>query len=306
MRSLNRSTITLLSLLTVGCIAVLQAKPNYDYKANKLRSDYSHDYWVTVPVDTLRQFEAFTVSFDGADDNDGGGKPDAYGIPEWVAYEIKARPPKMGKAPGRPKTWMTDKILFKAGLAPADDSYAFSKKQRETDPDNPMFQYDRGHMCRKSTAFRLGKDADYNTHTVLNACPQLSDLNQGIWEDLEDRIEAWADTYDSLWVICGPVFYGRSPKAWLGEEGEFPVAIPDAFFKIVVKNGFVAARPDVLAFIYPQTAPREKPYTDNSHLKYLVTVDRIEELTGLDFLTRLPDAVEESIESRKTAKLWIH
>jgi len=168
-----------------------------------------------------------------------------------------------------------------------------------------MFQYDRGHMCRKSTAFHIGKNADYNTHTVLNACPQRSDLNQGIWEDLEDRIESRADFYDSLWVICGPVFYSK-PTAWLGEEGEVPVAIPDAFFKIIVKINQRSSRPDVLAFIYPQTAPREKPYTSESHQKYLVTVNRIEELTGLNFLTRLPGEIEESTESLRAASLWTH
>jgi len=120
-------------LLTVCLIAAslagsIQAKPNYDYKPNKLRADYSHDFWQTTLVDTLRQFEAYTVSFDGADDNDGDGKSDAYGTPEWVSYEVKKKPEKMGKAPDRPSKWMTDKILYKADLAPADESYAFTKK----------------------------------------------------------------------------------------------------------------------------------------------------------------------------------
>jgi len=173
-------------------------KPNYDYKLNNLRSDYVHDYWGTTPSNSIRKFEAFTVSFDGADYDDGDGKGDARGIPEWVAYEIKQKPKKLGKAPDRPAKWLTDKILFKSELAPADNSYAFAQKLRHADPDNPLYRYDRGHMCRKSTAFRLGKNADYNTHSVLNACPQRDDLNQGIWEDLEDRIEDWADEYDSL------------------------------------------------------------------------------------------------------------
>jgi len=219
-----------------------------------------------VPRDTIRYFEAYTVSFDGAD----GGV--ARGIPEWVAYEVKRKPANMGKFPNRPSKWLTDKILFNAHLAPSDDSYAFSKAQRDADPDNPKFHYDRGHMCRKSTAFRLDADADYNTHTVLNACPQRDDLNQGIWEDLEDRVESWADEYDSLWVICGPVIYGKSPKTWLGEEGEFKVAIPDAFYKIIVRTGDKPNHPAVLTLIYPQDAPREKPYKDSSHLKYAVPV----------------------------------
>jgi len=105
-------------------------------------------------------------------------------------------------------------------------------------------------------------------------------------------------------VICGPVIYGKNPKAWLGEEGEFKVAIPDAFYKIIVRTGDKPNHPAVLAFIYPQDAPREKPYSTASHLKYAVPVDSIEKVTELDFLTKLPDTDEKVIEAKKAGEVW--
>jgi endonuclease G, mitochondrial len=83
-----------------------------------------------------------------------------------------------------------------------------------------------------------------------------------------------------------------------------PVAIPDALFKIVVKESGTKNKPDVLAFIYPQVGPgyyRGKPY---DHTRYLTTVDEIEKLTGIDFLTAIPDEKEQSIESKEVRTLW--
>jgi len=49
------------------------------------------------------------------------------GIPEWVAYEIKKYPGKIGKGPKRPQVWISDEELFKKSIAPSDDSYLFNK-----------------------------------------------------------------------------------------------------------------------------------------------------------------------------------
>jgi len=82
------------------------------------------------------------------------------------------------------------------------------------------------------------------------------------------------------------------------------VAVPDAFYKIVIRIEGNSGTPKVLGFIYPQSAPREKPYSANSHNKYLVSVDKIEEVTRLDFMTILHNSIEASVESRKAQSLW--
>ena len=53
---------------------------------------------------------------------------------------------------------------------------------------------------------------------------------------------------------------------------------------------------DVVAFFMPQIA--DKPLTH-----YLTSVDCIEHHTGLDFLSELPDEVEERIEREQT-RMW--
>jgi competence ComEA-like helix-hairpin-helix protein len=139
---------------------------------------------------------------------------------------------------------------------------------------------------------------------MLNAVPQRDEFNSGIWLDLEIKTAEWADLYGSVWIITGPVFYDGKPRAWLGEIGEIPAAIPDALFKIVVKNSSEPDRPDVLGFIYPQEGPDYKKGSQYQHTLYRATVDSVERLTGLNFLTALPDSMEEAIESVRAETLW--
>ncbi len=244
-----------------------------------------HDRFVTKPVDQFRSFTAFVLSFDGADDGQ------RVAVPEWVAYELRKAPNDLGTPPNRPSKWATDSQLFASQVAPSDDSYRGSG-------------YSRGHMAMKSHAFRTSPEADRETHTVLNACPQNQAMNAGVWLSLENMTGRWADAYGKVWIVCGPVFYGNQPIEWIGDPGEVPVAVPQAFFKIIAKEGSSPSQVDVLAFLIPM-------YGDDGHSKqtadvtpYLVSVDTIEALTGLDFLTSLHDPVESDIEKRIFTQMW--
>ena len=265
--------------------------------------DYNHTRFVLDPDldkdpngDILREFCGFTVSFDSKDDDDGDGKWDVLRVPHWVSQEVRRwEPPKNNGAwcldtlEERPR-WFTDPGLFASGVAPNDDSYRSSG-------------FDRGHMAMKLLVERLAQDrkhrhAAYNTHTVLNAVPQRPKFNRCIWKNLEYLTGAWAQEYGKIWIIQGPVFYPYQPAAWIGEEGERKVAVPDAVFKIVVRDKPMR----VLAFLYPQLGPEYflscSDDRDYRHERFLTTVNEIEMLTGLDF--RLP----ERLEGARAAALW--
>ena len=310
---MSRNAAIIAATLLAGAAAVFAIvnAPNVgpDFKPIVPAPGYEHDRWKTTPRDIVTEFRAYITSFDSADDNDGDGTPDKWAIPEWVSYEMRKLDGPLGPAPGRPSKWITIPELFQQGIAPSDDSYHFPQAWRTANPDHPLNDFDRGHMCMKQHAFRLGADADWNTHTVLNACPQKKDLNSGIWQRLENQTAAWADEYGKVWIICGPVVFNHKPKLWLfGPEGEgddeVPVAIPDAFFKIVVKDREGSNVPDVLAFLFPQKGVDYSHSRDGEFLPHLTSVDTIEALTGLDFFTVLPSAGQEAIEEMIAVELW--
>jgi DNA/RNA endonuclease G (NUC1) len=104
--------------------------------------------------------------------------------------------------------------------------------------------------------------------------------------------------------MCGPVVFGHTPSEWIGDSGEFPVAVPDALFKIVVRESSSGLR--VLAFLYPQEGwrykrPKNAPW-QYDHVPYLTSVDVIEALTGLDFFTDVPN--ERALEKKTATMLW--
>ena len=277
MASFRRSIILIIFLL---CIQVALAGPRPIVAAE----GYQHDKFSTQPRDIVKEYRAYTTSFDSKDNDV------ALGVPEWVAYEIRKESVGIEKTSKRPSVWFTDKELYDQGVVPNDASYKGSG-------------YSRGHMCMKSLASRLGLDADYNTHTVFNACPQLQGLNAGAWLHLEELTGKWADSYGQVWVICGPVFL-REQVVWIGDEGEVKIAVPDAFYKIVIRQLPTSPSPEVLAFVFPHSEASSLRSRISSLIPYLTSVDIVEALTGLDFLTDLGDQVEDSLEREMSTELW--
>lgn len=155
---------------------------------------------------------------------------------------------------------------------------------------------------------RLGKNADWNTHNLLNACPQKHAFNAGVWLGLEKRCGDWANKYGDIWVIAGPIILNKSgkhtPSKWIGKGQEMKVAVPDEFFKIVVKESENPHRPDVLAFIFPHEEELDDSSDDFDDRPYLVSVREIERQTGLDFFTVLSKADQDAIEEKPASRLW--
>ena len=68
------------------------------------------------------------------------------------------------------------------------------------------------------------------------------------------------------------------------------VAVPRRFYKVILAHQTRPMR--AVAFIYPNAA-------SNGPLRqYVVSIDSVERLTGIDFFAALPDDQEQRVESR--------
>ena len=120
---------------------------------------------------------------------------------------------------------------------------------------------------------------------MSNICPQNRKLNRDDWGDLEESCRKWAEKYGTVYIACGPIYDTKSPK----RIGEHKVAVPDRFFKVVLI--YNRKNPIAMGFLFENKAHHQ-------HLKnYMVTVDQVEEATGLDFFSKVPDSIEKRIES---------
>ncbi|WP_221031234.1 DNA/RNA non-specific endonuclease [Actomonas aquatica] len=157
--------------------------------------------------------------------------------------------------------------------------------------------YDRGHLAPNyAIATRYGEPAQRETFLMSNIIPQLHRLNAGLWKQLEMEIAtAYPARFSEIWVLCGPVL-GNPPARLPGSARNRP-AIPEACYMILVdeSDGRVRAQ----AFLFPSSP------ADSARLgDFLVTIDELEQRTGLDFLPALPDPAESALESKRATRVW--
>ena len=221
-------------------------------------------------------------------------------IPLWVQYRL-TRERSLNDTVGRPNEFDEDFEIHPSGRATLDDYAAVSSN------------YVRGHLA-PADDMRWDERAVKESMLLSNIAPQIGDgFNNSIWKTLENRVRSWAVDRGDIIVICGPVFESRPrifniPRQYVTTNqmvynvvGDNNVAVAAEFYKIIVdmRN---PENPDVLAFLMPNISTTEG--TERNIVNYLTSVDNIENLTGLDFLTGLSEQVQEALESRTALSLW--
>ncbi|WP_417696749.1 DNA/RNA non-specific endonuclease [Pseudomonas sp.] len=194
----------------------------------------------------------------------------------WVAYKITKETP----ASGRPRNWKTDPDV-PAGetLNPVDYNGA-----------SVALKIDRGHQANLAS---MGGAADWQALNYLtNITPQKSDLNQGAWARLEDqeRKLSKAPDVDAVYVATGPL-YEQNIGSLPGTNKVH--TIPSGYWKVIF-TGSSPAGGLYAAFIMGQSTPRSANFCD-----FQVTVDEIEERSGLTFWTSLPYDVQADLKAKR-------
>jgi len=82
----------------------------------------------------------------------------------------------------------------------------------------------------------------------------------------------------------------------LEEIGDEDVDVPKYYYKIVAKG--TADNMKVIAFLMPNYE------SSNSLGQFVVPIDKIEKMTGLDFFHNLPDSYEVKLESTSSLVGW--
>lgn len=148
----------------------------------------------------------------------------------------------------------------------------------------------RGHM-NPAGDNKWSERAMDECHLMTNICPQYGNLNGGDWKDLEEACRTWAQAYDNVFIVCGPIFTSKTPK----RIGYNDVAVPDGFFKVVLRLG---KHPQALGFIYPNSD------CSGRMSDYVMSVDDVEKAVGMDFFAGLNDNTEKKVERRSDLNAW--
>lgn len=199
----------------------------------------------------------------------------SYGIPNWVAYEITRSEATSTEAERKDKFMPDPKV----------------KGHSATNADYKGSGYDKGHMA-PAADMKWSQIVMDQSFYFTNICPQAPGLNRGAWKNLEEDIRLWAIRDSALVVICGPLFT-QEPVRYIPQT---QVAIPDAYFKVVCSP--YTPEPRGIAFIFPNAKASKHPR------EYVTTINSVEQITGMDFLSQLPDETENKIEETSNYTLW--
>ena len=161
-------------------------------------------------------------------------------------------------------------------------------------PDQNAYKYtgyDRGHLCPAADQ-KWSAEAMYDCFVMANICPQHPDLNQKAWETLENKERQWAKRDGRLWIAAGPIYTEEDTK----KIGPFEVRVPSAFFKAFL--AIDVTEPRAIAFVYPNML------SPGNMQNYSLSIDELEEITGYDFFSALPDDLENKVEASYSFKEW--
>ena len=214
------------------------------------------------PKDQIIRHLAYTIAYD-----------EAHEQASWVAYELTA---EETTGPAERASAFYEDPLVATGSATNDD-YSGSG-------------YDRGHLAPAGD-MTWSPVAMRESFYYSNMSPQAPSFNRGIWKKLETQVRTWAQVYDVVQIVTGPVLSGE-----LHSIGINNVSVPTHYYKVILDH----RGPDLKAIGFVMAnAPSSMPLQS-----FAVTIDQVEKLTGIDFFPVLPDEEEEFLESHVNTDAW--
>lgn len=203
---------------------------------------------------------------------------DQYKQPDWVAYPLLAYE-ITGDADRDREQFKPDPMVENGTALPTD----YTKSG-----------YDRGHLAPAGD-FKFSQQMMKETFFMSNISPQVPQFNRGIWKSLEEQIRAWAFRDKGLYVITGPVLKSGLPT--IGRQNQ--VAVPMYYYKVILYCNVPEIR--MIGFLL------KNEESNDSIREFVVTVDEIERMTGLDFFPKIPDDLERKLENtppKKAISAW--
>lgn len=184
-------------------------------------------------------------------------------------------------------------------------------KSKANDKNRSQNYFDRGHLIARrynqwGVAEEEAKRGERDTYLYTTIHPQVGELNQGHWEDLESFIiDSGKLDVDRVSILAGAVLSSSDPEAVYEDAFTYEsqsLSIPEVYWKVVYylingelrKIAFLMSQKEILSRLPMMRFPPQKkdlmlkdPFEKlQEPLKaYIVNSQVIENATGLQFLS---------------------
>lgn len=197
-------------------------------------------------------------------------------LPNWAAYQLTAE--EVAGEEARSNKFLPDSLVDGDPVLTSDYTHS---------------GFDRGHMA-PAADMKWSPQAMRESFYMTNICPQNHSNNAGDWKDLEKLVRDLATTYGNIYLACGPVVSDTSNTIGTIRR----IVVPESFYKVLLRQKADGSWTSI-GFVMPNAAGNRPLMT------YMLPVDNVENLVGIDFFPLLPDSIEHAVESDYTISDWV-
>ena len=162
----------------------------------------------------------------------------------------------------------------------------------------------RGHQLPSADRLKTVA-ANASTFVPTNMTPQDYDFNAGIWASLEGQVRNYSSKSDTLYVVTGALF--DDSTLYTGSNTGFRVKVPTHYFKALLYKGSSSYATDgymAAGFLLPH----DPGIANGNYLDYIMSIDKLEEETGIDFFPNLIKVLgkekADKIEATAPSSWW--
>ena len=238
-------------------------------------TDFPKTGWMELPAMDDADLEYYTHSFKMGGQtyrNYSFGWSQKDRVSVWVAYPLSKLYTNGTVKREQAEVWVPDPLLGKLSSEPNGNYGSW---------------YDRGHQlpfADRKCCLEAARQTFYGT----NLTPQDPVLNQKGWANLENTVRVWSNTSDTTYVVTGCVVDPH--KEYTTDAVGNKMTVPSAYFKAILRysKSSTFGQWNAAAFYY-----KHEPYEGNVTKQHSMSIDELEEITGIDFFVNLPAVVGE-------------
>ena len=163
--------------------------------------------------------------------------------------------------------------------------------------------YDHGHIFPSADrAYGYNQEANKQTFYLTNMQPQVNGFNAGVWSNMEAQVRKWnsRNFRDTLYIVKGGTIDHASNILRAIGSGSNRIPVPKYFFMALLCKNSNSTNGGYKALGF---WIEHKSSSDSSLGKYVVNIDELERLTGIDFFCNLPDIYENAVEALPVANV---
>ena len=177
----------------------------------------------------------------------------------------------------------------------------------QTSPDDYRGSgFSRGHLCPSGD--RLYSAAqNKQTFYLTNMQPQIQGHNGGVWGDLEKKVRDWAGRCDTLYIVKAATI---DKDEYICKQADLDeMAKKESSDKSLHVNGIVPKFFYMALLAYDKKTNTYRalgiwsPHYNNSKSEY-ITIQELQNRTGIDFFCNLSDDIEQTVETTIDQTYW--